>query len=113
MLIRGTDLHMIRGDSETLVIKIEGQDGIPYQLQEGDKVYFTIKIRANTKEKAIQKIITYFPNNQAIVELEPKDTSNLNFRKYVYDIQLTQANGRVKTIIPLSTFEIMEEVTYE
>lgn len=113
MLIRGTNLHMIRGDSESLTIKIEESDGTPYEFQEGDIVYFTIKLRASAKEKMLQKIVKFFPDNQAIIEIEPKDTKGLGFRSYIYDIQLTRANGKVTTVIPSSKFEVLEEVTYE
>lgn len=113
MLINGTNLKMIRGDSESITLKIEHSDSTPYDFQAGDIVYFTVKQRANTKEIILQKILTHFPDNQAIIEINPEDTSELAFRKYVYDIQLTQADGRVKTVVPMSMFEILEEVTYD
>lgn len=113
MIIQGTNLQMIRGDSESLIIEIEEADSTPYEFQDGDTIYFTVKQRASSKEKVLQKIVKIFPGNQAIIEINPKDTSSLGFRKYVYDIQLTKANGRVTTVVPLSSFDVMEEVTHE
>ena len=113
MLINGTNLKMIRGDSESITLEIEHSDSTPYNFQTGDIVYFTVKQRTNTKEIILQKILTHFPDNQVIIEINPEDTSKLAFRKYVYDIQLTQADGRVKTVVPTSMFEILEEVTYD
>ena len=44
--------------------------------------------------------------------IEPEDTSGLDFGNYVYDVELTLADGTVNTIIPPSTFKVMGEVTY-
>ena len=41
---------------------------------------------------------------------KPSDTADLNFGKYVYDIQLTKANGKVDTFITKATLKLSEEV---
>lgn len=113
MIINGTDLKMIRGDSESITLTIENEDNTPYKFQEGDIVYFTVRLRATSKDIVFQKIITYFPDNEAIIEIQPEDTSGLRFTEYLYDIQLTQFNGRVKTVVPVSTIEMLEEITHD
>lgn len=45
-----------------------------------------------------------------MLTLEPQDTADLNFGKYVYDIQLTKANGKVDTFIPKAILKLSEEV---
>lgn len=42
--------------------------------------------------------------------IKPEDTKNLAFGKYVYDIELTKANGEVDTFITKAVFKITEEV---
>ena len=37
-------------------------------------------------------------------------TADLNFGKYVYDIQLTKANGKVDTFISKAILKLSEEV---
>ena len=37
----------------------------------------------------------------------------MRFRSYYYDIQLTRADGTVKTIIPPSMFTVKGEITYD
>lgn len=112
MKINNTNLSMIRGDSESIILSIDENDN-EYIFENGDKVYFTVKRNANTKEIIIQEVVTNFPDNLAIIEIEPSDTSDLQFRSYVYDIQLTTKHGRVKTVVPHSKFDILQEVTYE
>lgn len=111
MKIDGTNLSMIRGDSEGIILTIKEND-VEYEFQEGDVVYFTIKKHANTDEIELQKIITSFEGNEAAIEIEPQDTKGLEFRSYVYDIQLTSGE-RVTTVVPHSNFIIEKEVTYD
>lgn len=113
MIIRERNIHMIRGDTEALQVKLQKEDGTPYFLEEGDIIYFTVKSSPRTEEKLLQKVITEFVDGVALITIEPEDTKELNFRKYQYDIQWTRADGTVKTIVPVSNFVIEEEITYD
>lgn len=113
MKVSGTDLSMIRGDSESIILSLK-KDGDMVPFNQGDTVYFTVKQGSTTKKITLQKIITEFDEDgNCIIGIEPEDTKELSFRSYVYDIQLTDSNGRVTTIIPCSKFVIAEEVTYD
>ena len=61
----------------------------------------------------MQKIVTEFHDGKALVEILPPDTKTLPIGRYVYDIQITFANGTVKTVVGPAIFEITAEVTYE
>lgn len=113
MKVSGTNLSMIRGDSESIILSLKkDEDMIPFN--QGDTVYFTIKQNANTDKIMMQKIITTFDEDgNCIIEINPDDTKDFSFRDYVYDIQLNDSNGRVTTIIPCSKFAILEEVTHD
>lgn len=113
MKISGSDISMVRGDSETIVVSVNNEDGSLRPLKDGDTIYFTVKKDAYTDEKALQKVITNFVDGTALIEIKPRDTRDLRYRPYVYDIQLTEADGTVTTIIPKSTFRVSEEVTHE
>lgn len=113
MIIREKNIHMVRGDTEALQVKLQKEDGTPYFLEDGDIIYFTVKSSPRTEEKLLQKVITEFVDGAALITIEPEDTKELNFRKYKYDIQWTRADGIVKTIVPVSDFVIEEEITYE
>ena len=113
MKIQGTNISMIRGDSEAIKVSCRNESGVDIPLAEGDIVYFTVKRNTNTEEKILQKIVTEFTDGVALITIFPEDTKELKTGSYYYDIQLNRANGQVKTIIPPSTYTIKAEVTYE
>ena len=112
MKIQGTNISMIRGDSEAIKVSCRDKNGAVL-LAEGDIVYFTVKTNTYTEEKTLQKIVTEFTDGVALINIFPQDTRELKTGTYYYDIQLNRANGQVKTIIPPSKFTINAEVTYE
>ena len=114
MIIDGTNISMIRGDRESITVRCQNPDGSNHPFAEGDKVYFTVKKDAYQAEPVLQKIAREFgENGEAIIEITPEDTKQLDFTAYKYDVQLSAASGRVTTIIPLSTFKVGEEITDE
>lgn len=113
MIIQGTNIRMVRGDTEALKVRVEGDEGEQIKLVTGDTVYFTVKQNAMAEQKILQKVVKTFPLGEAFISIYPEDTKNLQPTSYVYDIQLTRANGQVKTIIPKSGFIIEEDVTHE
>jgi hypothetical protein len=46
-----------------------------------------------------------------ILHLEPDDTKGLGFGEYVYDVELTFANGDVDTFINNARFSLVPEVS--
>ena len=106
MKVNGTDISMIRGDSEEIRLNFSG-----YTLTPGEVVEMTVRKNVRSAEKSLYKKITDFQDNVALISIQPQDTSGLAFGDYVYDIQLTYG-GRVKTLVPPSTFTLEEEVTY-
>jgi hypothetical protein len=110
----GTNLSMIRGDTESITVSLSDETGNKINFELGDTLYFTIKDNVNTVNKVMQKQITDFnEDGNAVIEILPSDTKELKYKEYVYDIQLTREDGTVTTIIPPSSFVIEGEVTYE
>lgn len=109
----GTDLFMTRGDSETIPLSFEQEDGSLLPFNEGDILYFTVKENTNTEEKILQKVVTTFINNVAYINIFPSDTKGKKYMTYKYDIQITRATGVVTTLVTVSDFTLEEEVTYE
>ena len=112
MTITGTNMSMIRGDTEAFTVAC-AEDGVARPFVTGDTVYFTVKKTVSDTEKALQKVITSFTNGKALVDISPIDTKNLDAKPYVYDIQIVFSNGTKKTVISPSVFELTSEVTYE
>lgn len=112
MIVEGTDIKMTRGDTECAYVAAK-KDGGHVPFIDGDILYFTVKTRADTVKKELQKVITEFPDGKALIVIEPEDTKNLQFKTYEYDLQLTDTEGRVITLIKPSKFIIDKEITYE
>ncbi len=47
-----------------------------------------------------------------MIEISHDDTKAMAFGSYFYDVQVTRADGRVKTLIPKSRLVLEEEITY-
>ena len=102
------EIKIIRGDTARFKIEILNQNEEPYELQEGDKLVFTVKKNVSTRCIALQKQIM-----GETFTITHDDTKNMVYGQYVYDVQLTQANGDVTTVIPPSKFKIMPEVNFD
>lgn len=111
MKVKGSNLSMTRGDSESITVKCS-ENGAAVPFESGDTVTFTVREDVESSI-ALQKTVTAFDENGwAVIALLPGDTEGMDFGSYVYDIQLTRADGTVTTIVTVSDFELTEEVTY-
>lgn len=113
MTIEGTNIKMIRGDTESITVLYANEDGTKIPLVTGDIVYFTVKKKLKDTVKVFQKVVTSFTDGNAIIVLEHLDTNSIEPGIYTYDIQLNRANGSVTTIIQPSEFELKGGVTDE
>lgn len=113
-IIDNNVIKLTRGDTLRAQLRIM-QGELEYRPQEGDVVRFALKHPELTKdgEEFIDKdplINKVIPNDTLILELEPEDTKDLGFGSYVYDIELTYADGTVDTFITKAKFKLTEEV---
>lgn len=105
--ISGTTITLTRGDTLNALISITDSEGNPYTPMEGDSIRFAMKSKI-TDENPILNIDIPIDTMELIIQ--PEDTKHLNFGSYVYDIQLTKANGVIDTFITKSVFKLTEEV---
>lgn len=101
-------ISLTRGDSAVFNVDLINEHGQVHHLSEGDLLIFTLKKSTRTKEIILQK---HIERNE--FKLSPDDTHELNFGYYVYDIQLIKVNGDIQTIVPPTSFEILQEVNYK
>ena len=101
------EIKLIRGDTAFFNIEIVNEVGEVYELQETDKLVFTVKASVYDEDVLIQKDI------RRNIIIDHDDTKNLSYGDYVYDVQLTKENGEVSTVIPPTKFSILEEVNYD
>ncbi len=105
--ISGTTITLTRGDTFVAYISITDSNGEEYTPVEGDSIRFAMKSKYSDLNPLLVKDI---PIDSLKLELEPDDTKNLPFGKYVYDIQLTKSTGEVDTFITKAIIKITEEV---
>lgn len=112
--IDGTTISLVRGDSMSLQFSLK-KDGEEYVPIDGDTIRFAMKhsefLPGRTDYKDSKPVLVKnIPYNTMMLKLDPEDTKNLEFGKYVYDVQITFASGDVDTFIPPSIFNILAEV---
>lgn len=108
MTVNGYSLEMTRGDSESITVTCDN-----HPFEPGDIVEMTARKRAGSGERAMYKRVEEFSEDgTAIIAINPEDTAEMSFGTYMYDIQLTFADGTVVTVIKPNSFTLLEEVTY-
>lgn len=102
-------IQLTRGDTARLSVTIHNDlDDSDYDISENDTLRLTIRKNIKDLEPSMQKTIT----GSSQFHIEPVDTDDLAFGKYLYDVELTTQTGDVYTVIPPTTFELLKEVTY-
>lgn len=100
--ITNTFIEVTRGDSLRVKLNLNG-----YALQDGDVIKWGLKTTYSDATCVIEKVI---PNDTLELYLTPSDTKSLDYGTYVWDCQITFANGDVNTFITKARFKITEEV---
>ena len=115
MTVNGTCITMVKGDTESLLVRLTDDFGNPYNFAIGDTVYFTVASvnpLTGALTEVFQKTVTIASaTNEATIAIAGADTSSMpTTTEYKYDVQWTSASGR-RTIIPMSDFVLIEQVT--
>lgn len=106
--ITGTTIKMTRGDTLRVILTLKDEEGNTYIPVSGDQIRFAMKRSYNDSTPILLKVI---PNDTLELWLEPDDTKNLpQPSSYVYDIEITYANGDVDTFIDKAKLQLTEEV---
>ena len=114
--VKGTTITLTRGD--TLVVDVIMKDRLTnevYTPVEGDVIRFALKRQMMNAQRsdyadAQPLILKNIPISTQQLVLVPNDTKNLGFGPYVYDIEITKADGTVDTFIQQATFVLTPEV---
>lgn len=106
--IDNNKITLTRGDTLKVKFDLTDDNGDTFEPQDGDVVKFGVKTDYEAETPfLIEKII---PNNTQILHIEPSDTKELEYGSYVWDCQITFANGDVNTFITKGKFKVTEEV---
>ncbi len=112
--IENNVITMTRGDTLRATVTIT-RDAEPYTPVTGDAVRFALKRNVLNGSKTEYKdaeplILRDIPIDTLLLELTPDDTKALGFGEYVYDIQITFADGSVDTFIAAQKLVLSPEV---
>ena len=106
--LNGTTITLTKGDTfkRTLILR-DKTTGDPYIPIEGDVIRFAAKKRYQDEDCLIYVDI---PINTMLLHIRPEMTKNLAVGNYVYDMQITFANGDIDTFIDRAKLILTEEV---
>ena len=106
-------ITMVQGDTGVIRMRIHN-----YELLQGDEVRFAIVNKANPsillcqhsdKKIVLEKQVTVFEKDgSARIIIYPYDTEYLQPGKYLYEIQVKTKDGRIDTVVPLTSFTLMD-----
>lgn len=102
-------IYLTKGDTAYLQIAITLDDGTTYSTHEGDTLTLSVKKDLKDAAYALQKVVAA----NEVITILPTDTEELEYGKYVYDVQLNTSLDEVFTIIAPSGFYLKEEVTHD
>lgn len=114
--INGTTINMTRGDTLRVQVTIyQGDTEEEYTPDANDVIRFALNRKSvgrsgtgpATETPLIRKTV---PVDTMILELEPDDTKELAFGSYIYDMEITMADGTVDTFITGGIINLTPEV---
>ena len=109
-----TEITIVRADTLKLTLTdIKLSDGTEYVLSDTDIVYLEVKKYATDKTAIIHKSATkadYIDGGLQFV-FYPADTVDLSILEYWFDVRLYVDDDNIYTIIPMSKFRIVQNVT--
>lgn len=109
---------MLKFDNDTLTMSIVAKDTGDfvitldnYLLDDGDVVYFTVNDALEKANPRIQKVVSEFVGNKALIHLSSIDT-NIPVGNYYYDVEVNTADGRVDTVLGPAKFKVLGGVKF-
>ncbi len=112
--ITDNKITLTRGD--TLEAKVDiTKDGEAYTPKETDTITFRAKHAVMNASRTDYKdaepvIVKDVPTETCVLKLDPADTKDLGFGKYVYEVSLTDEDGNVDTFIAAASLVLTPEV---
>lgn len=104
-------IAMVRGDTKELEITIEREDGTPYEMQGGEKLYMDVRQHDYDKLPIIRKEIVPDDEGRLTVTITPKETAELPPDTYWFDVRLWHDEDHIYTVIPASKLILCRSIT--
>lgn len=110
ILVEGTRLRMVRGDSGRITVSCTGADGAPRPFEAGRRWSLPSSGPIRTWRHWWRRRWPSRRRGEAVADLLPEDTAALPVRSYAYDVRLRTAAGEVHTVVPRSELVLEEEI---
>lgn len=101
---KNNKMILTKGDNATFQVKLADLNG--KEVKKTGTFVFTLRENPDSATYKITKTCT--DGKFAII---PSDTSSLTAGLYCYDVQFTDNDNNVSTVIPNSFFELRQEIT--
>lgn len=102
------NITMTRGDTLRVPFSVKSADGSPYSFDAGDVLHFYLGRSATADPNPV--ISKTLSTSAPEIYLTSDETKALKADAYVYDIELTKANGDVMTVINAARLIFRPEV---
>ena len=110
LITKKTNIALTRGDSAYITLVITNGDGSPFELSQGDTVRCQVRSSPTIGELLFEGDVS-IDDDGVIWHISPADTKNLSIGEYYWDAELELSNGDIFSFIPVSIFEVLDEVT--
>ena len=108
LTVKGKRITLTKGDTAVIDVPLFDASGNPYVLEEGDEMRFAMKKLYTDAEPILTVPIDM---EDYVLTILPEDTQSLVAPcSYVFDIQVSLADGTIDTVIPNGTLYLTEEV---
>ena len=102
-------ISITRGDTPSFTVSVTDAAGAPYELQDGDRLTFTVKRCTKPQDPVIIQRVMDAETGPSF-QLTSEETS-LDYGTYRYDVELQTAGGGTYTVVKPDKLTITEEVT--
>ena len=102
-------ISITRGDTPSFTVSVTDAAGAPYELQDGDRLTFTVKRYTKPQDPVIIQRVMDAETGPSF-QLTSEETS-LDYGTYRYDVELQTAGGGTYTVVKPDKLTITEEVT--
>ena len=108
LTVKGKRITLTKGDTAVIDVPLFDASGNPYVPEEGDEMRFAMKKLYTDAEPILTVPIDM---EDYVLTILPEDTQSLVAPcSYVFDIQVSLADGTIDTVIPNGTLYLTEEV---
>lgn len=101
-------IYLTKGDSATINLDIQTAEGKVFTPNGGDKILFTVRNGYKKKDCAEYEFQLEIQNG--ILKIKPEHTDNMEYGRYVYDVQVSFSSGDIDTVL-IGEIYITAEVT--